>query len=320
MEEEINNYDNRLVLDNLDKLNELVVFLMNIVGNIIDKEICLDINKLTRMDINEKKKIINDFFRLLKIDFKLDTLINNGTILVENIKVNEDDDLYDALTGFTYLDEFDNKHIDVNDTNYLIDSKVWIHEIFHYLNLLDVNEVRDLLTEVLSFTMELIYLDYLNNLGYNYEGAFFKFEILENFNNYFEDSLSLIRIFLLYSKYQNVSEELYIKEFEDDNYEPIIHRFKNIIDNELDSLDDNFRYPIACALSIYMYERYKQDNRHIETIMKFNEELNSKSVEECLNIIGIKSFNDIKIALDIKEIEQSNIISFYDSGDEAWTR
>ena len=66
------------------------------------------------------------------------------------------------------------------------DSIIWVHEISHYRNQppLFRGEVNDTLTELLAFTYEFIYTDYLEQIGYEEEGKKFKIEEYKNLHTF----------------------------------------------------------------------------------------------------------------------------------------
>ena len=94
----------------------------------------------------------------------------------------------------------EHKAINVYNNTLITDSIIWVHEISHYRNQppLFRGEVNDILTELLAFTYELIYTDYLEQIGYEEEGKTFKIEEYKRLHTFIKKGYYIVRIFLLY--------------------------------------------------------------------------------------------------------------------------
>ncbi len=284
----------KIIFENLKDLKEL--FLL-VERNLIDlykmyKNENLDYNKVIKINFNEKIEIINNFYHDLGIDFDVNKLINDGTfdIFALNIDslINNDGALTDGRQG-----EADNHfYISVFNSTLLTDAIIWVHEISHYRNdSLGIEpEIRRLLTEALAFTYEYIFIDYLDKIGYEYEGVLFKLNETKSLFRIIYDCYYVMNFLITYDTFGKISKENYLKLFSNNSYEDDFKRFMYIIDNI--PIREIIQYSIAVPLAIYMYEEYKKDNSFILKIEKLNESVKFKSLAECLNVINIVNYNE----------------------------
>ena len=344
-EKDINNFfikyyssyykEDNLIYDNIKVLKEIMLFTYQHLGNYIEnnKEET-DWNKIKKSTFIEYAPIIDKFYKELNININLNELIENGTIdlytrsLEELIEVKGK-----CLNGFN---DYEGKYktVYIYNNGLITDSITLVHELSHYRNQPDIkrNQVNNLFTEALAFTEELIYLDYIDNLGYTYESNIFKHRIIETFYYIIVDTYPLVKLHLLYNEIGKISKEDYELLFKMNDYDNIINTFKEIIKDTktninnfdkdilnnkeiMDKLNDNFisdiMYILAAPLSIYMYEEYKKDNNFINNIKLLNDTLmnnntNDKTVVECLNIIGLSNYKDESLN-KIKEAYKSYI-------------
>lgn len=290
----------KIIFENLKDLKEL--FLL-VERNLIDlykmyKNENLDYDKVFKISFNEKIEIINNFYHDLGIDFDANKLINDGTF-ESNSNSTQEDELTHGSAGVH------NSHYYINIPNntLLTDAIIWVHEISHYRNdSLGIEpEIRRLLTEALAFTYEYIFIDYLDKIGYEYEGIEYKLEETKNLFRIIYDCYYVMNFLITYDTFGKISKENYLKLFSNNSYEDDFKRFMYIIDNIL--IREIIQYSIAVPLAIYMYEEYKKDNSFILKIEKLNESVKSKSLAECLNVINIVNYNENGL-LDSQNIEK----------------
>ena len=283
----------------------------------------IDWAKISKADFLEKERIINDFYKSLKVDFNMEEIINNGTFEVFTHSLEEAFNNHDYFLcgkcGKCGNDPiFDS--IVVNNNGLVTDAIVWVHEITHYRNSSKIirTEISDLLTESISFAYELIFLDYIEKLGYKYEAAALRNSIFYSLFYHTYNSYFGIQLLTVYQQFGIINEENYTLMYSKEvPYDLVLEEFVSIFnDNDKDILFF-IQYGLANALSFYMYNEYQKDNSFINKIEKLNNAIEDLSLEECLNIIGIVDFYENGLAdmqnLDkIKEsIEQvkANIIA-----------
>ena len=323
-------YDNKKIFfDNLAVIYFLSDTFIDDIGEYFDKgEFSINWSSISNADFITNKDLINNFYKYLNINFNMDDVINDGTFnltITDKEKVIKEG-LEDYLIDGTniYLD-FNNKSIDVYNNGIITDSVIWIHELTHYRNQEDDgrSDECDLLSETISFTYELIYLDYLEKLGYNKDVSNFRYDKVRNHE--FSNVIAcwyISQLLILYNEVGDISKESYEYFYEDDNYENIINhfiyfildneRFKNNVDKEK-LIFDILEYSLASTLSIYLYIEYKKNNKFIEKIEEFNEFINDVSLEESLVSIGFNNSieNGIFNEENLEKIK-NNLVLFRD--------
>lgn len=313
--------EDNLIYDNMKIFREIILLLYKQLGSyIINNTRQINWNKIKKSTFIEYAPIIDNFYKELNININLNELIENGTIDLYSRAIEE---LIEAkgkcLNGVNEYED-DHKAIYIYNNGLITDSITLVHEISHYRNQPDIkrNQINNLFTEALAFTEELIYLDYISELGYTYESNIFKHRIIETFYYIIVDTYPLVKLHLLYNEIGNISEENYEMLFKFNDYDQIINTFKEIIKDtktninnfDKDIIEDkeimhklrtdfinDLLYTVAAPLSIYMYEEYKKDNNFINNIKQLNDiimnnDKNNKTVVECLNIIGLSNYND----------------------------
>lgn len=321
--------DKNLAFDKINDILSLVSFLKYQICGFIQNNIPnFEYSKFTKANEEEKLKIINNFYKYIGTSFRL-----NETILkdynIEHINPDEyieNDDVSTLInkigSGVSYFDE--HKVVDVYDSGMLYDSITWIHESRHYRNQPDGerSQISYVLTESVSFAEELIYTDYLESLGYNYESYISKYDTFSNFSVFLEDAYPMMKMLSVYVNSGEISKPNYEKSFPDDEYENSIDETLTLLTEDAQDFFNLIRYSVASALSIYMYIEYKKDKSFMKKIDEFENAINYQSLNDCLSIIGIneinkESINKIKLSLDefkkeISRIIETHTIELYD--------
>lgn len=295
--------ENKIFLNNLKNIYILISFLYDNLEKLdIDTK---DLRNTTRKDYVEKTQLINDFYKSLGINFKVNDIEKNGTLNI--LETNEPIDATSQLTygnnnyifyerrSFNFKTKEDNiisrnyhKAINVYNNGLLIDSIIWVHEISHYKNQPKEkrHEVNDILTELIAYTEELLYIDYLENIGYEEEAKIFKIMEYQNLYNILNFSYYIIKITLLYYLLGSVNKENYLLLYkEDKNYNKVLELF-NKRKNDIRLC---YHYSIA-IISLYNYIEYKKDKSFLENLKRLNKEIMNYniSLENALKIINLK--------------------------------
>lgn len=295
--------ENKIFLNNLKNIYILISFLFNNLEKLdIDTK---DLRNTTRKDYVEKTQLINDFYKSLGINFKVNDIEKNGTLNI--LETNEPIDATSQLTygnnnyilcerrSFNFKTKEDNiisrnyhKAINVYNNGLLIDSIIWVHEISHYKNQPKEkrHEVNDILTELIAYTEELLYIDYLENIGYEKEAKIFKIMEYQNLYSILNFSYYIIKITLLYYLLGSVNKENYLLLYkEDKSYNKALELF-NKGKNDIRLC---YHYSIA-IISLYNYIEYKKDKKFLENIKRLNKEIMNYniSLENALKIINLK--------------------------------
>lgn len=295
--------ENKIFLNNLKNIYILISFLYNNLEKLdIDTK---DLRNTTRKDYVEKTQLINDFYKSLGINFKVNDIEKNGTLNI--LETNEPKDATSQLTygnnnyifyerrSFNFKTKEDNiisrnyhKAINVYNNGLLIDSIIWVHEISHYKNQPKEkrHEANDILTELIAYTEELLYIDYLENFGYEEEAKIFKIMEYQNLYSILNFSYYIIKITLLYYLLGSVNKENYLLLYkEDKSYNKALELF-NKGKNDIRLC---YHYSIA-IISLYNYIEYKKDKSFLENLKRLNKEIMNYniSLENALKIINLK--------------------------------
>lgn len=295
--------ENKIFLNNLKNIYILISFLYDNLEKLdIDTK---DLRNTTRKDYVEKTQLINDFYKSLGINFKVNDIEKNGTLNI--LETNEPIDATSQLTygnnnyifyerrSFNFKTKEDNiisrnyhKSINVYNNGLLIDSIIWVHEISHYKNQPKEkrHEVNDILTELIAYTEELLYIDYLENIGYEEEAKIFKIMEYQNLYSILNFSYYIIKITLLYYLLGSVNKENYLLLYkEDKSYNKALELF-NKGKNDIRLC---YHYSIA-IISLYNYIEYKKDKSFLANLKRLNKEIMNYniSLENALKIINLK--------------------------------
>ena len=310
--------ENKIFLNNLKNIYILISFLYDNLEKLdIDTK---DLRNTTRKDYVEKTQLINDFYKSLGINFKVNDIEKNGTLNI--LETNEPIDATSQLTygnnnyifyerrSFNFKTKEDNiisrnyhKSINVYNNDLLTDSIIWVHEISHYKNQPKEkrHEVNDILTELIAYTEELLYIDYLENFGYEEEAKIFKIMEYQNLYSILNFSYYIIKITLLYYLLGSVNKENYLLLYkEDKSYNKALELF-NKGKNDIRLC---YHYSIA-IISLYNYIEYKKDKSFLENLKRLNKEIMNYniSLENALKIINLKldreSLNKILVRINI---------------------
>ena len=295
--------DNILLFDNMQNIYNLIAFLYYNM-----QELGIEYPNLRegqRTSVAEVEKLIDDFYKKIGINFKFNEIIKDGTFNIIKTTYPKKANICELTHGNNnYIrvivddgkrkEVTEHKAINVYNNTLITDSIIWVHEISHYRNQppLFRGEVNDILTELLAFTYELIYTDYLEQIGYEEEGKTFKIEEYKRLHTFIKKGYYIVRIFLLYFLLGEVSQENYKFLYKKDkDYEYALKSFDIEI---IRRKDKNFIFTILFysvgIISIYNYVEYKKNPKFLEKIEKLNQELmnDNISLEDTLKIIDIK--------------------------------
>ena len=298
---------NKLLFSNLGNIYSLITFLCCNI-EVLDME-TPDLSCRTRKGLVEKLKLIEGFYKSMKIDFNIEDIVKNGTFNI--ISTNNPDEatfskIYSGNNNYTiteesYTDSKTNqkiitykeyhKTINVYNNDLVTDSIIWVHEISHYRNQPSIKrgEVNDILTELVAFTEELIYIDYLKRVGYEEEANMFAVADYNNFYYFLTRSYYIIRIVLLYYSLGEISKESYKMLYgKDEDYKKSLNIFFKEIQVNRKSIFTLLYYSVG-AISMYNYTEYKKDPTFFAKVQELNNALltNSASLENSLKIINI---------------------------------
>lgn len=286
--------NNSFVFDEIENLWNLI----NYISNKYEKFCYVHIDKktsYTKLDEKECIKLAQNFFDNHHINLNINELIQNGTIILKKKDSEKTDDFYySTLDGSSYYDENNNRKLVVVMEGTIFDCAILIHEIMHYRNQPNGkrNFVNDLITESLSYVMELIFFEDLLDSVYNTDRSL-HFRLFEKLMYIYAYRIYYIyKIILLYKREDDISKEKYDKIFIDGKYEQALEKFEEYVSKKRSVLRDTWMI-IGLPLAIYMLDEYKKNKNFFELIEQMNIDINEKSIEECLSIININSREEL---------------------------
>ncbi len=288
--------NNTLLFDNLPTFFDLIVFLIdNIEEFVLKDKRPIDFNKVSSASISEKITLLQNFYNYIKVPFDINDVINNGSLDIKTISLEEAIEKNLIFRGFCEADKKTNHtSINVHNTDLITDLFVWVHEITHYRNMTPkANEINHPLTEAISFTYELIMLDYLSSEGYTYEAATYQYEFIRNAHAFLYQAYYTVKLFNLYNSLGDITIDNYKTLYGyDDDYDKCLETFLEVICENNKAIFNELWYSLAFALSTYMYIEFEKDPSFITSIESLNERIKSKSISECLQTIHLTGYNE----------------------------
>lgn len=297
-EKEINEFLNKfflhyhqrrpLLFENIKEIYTLISYLNDNMEPLELEDI--DFREGTEATLEEKIQLIEDFYKSIGVPFNFNKIIEAGTF--EIIRTNPIYDILDyELTRGCNNYNGEHKSIEVYNNGLLTDSIIWVHEISHYRNQTDEGrgQVNSLLTELLAFTESFVYVDNLEKQGYKKDAIAFKISEYKNFYNVVKVAYLSVRIYLLYFLLGEISKENYKYLYrEDETYEKALNVFENLKEQDQDAIFTIIWYSIG-TISMYNYERYKEDNNYVEKLKELNDKIQTNiTLEEILKIMDIR--------------------------------
>ena len=276
------------IYDNIDSIFELI-------KKIDCKKVQVEKIALNqRIDEATSIKYAQQFLDELNIDFDIEQKIRDNTI-----KFIDDDS--GNVSGNSFYDVKGGKRlITVNKKKDLSMSAVLVHEIIHYVNQPKDNNrnyVSDYLTEAVSYSYELIFLDRFLKSDYKDDALsimqLIPYLVKRNAFLAFSPTLS-IKLYKENNKVENKKVEKYLS-FENYKNEMVDFIMRNSI------LPNYVWNVIGCSYAISNFINYKKDSSFADKILELNNSINDKSLSECLNIIGLEKLDDDKPVNSIDE-------------------
>ena len=276
-------YKNTLYIKNINFFNSFSMILCNVqLPNLEKKVPYLTIDEIYSLVIRFLNK---KFPSLLPIYINL---INTESFILD----------VDCKSKYAYTKIMNNKRmIVVPNWNNLLTALNIVHEFNHYLNAEETgwNSIASFLTEGLSISFEIEFLDYLKEYE-NYDESFIKDIKLSRLEEAKENSFDVYFIGLLISFYESYKSIKYenIKEFIDD--EKLYNEYCIYILKKYKTIKDiNAHIECNKIFGIFL-SFYKAEVNSEERFIKLNRQLLNNNIN-CLNEIDldINDENFIKV-------------------------
>ena len=252
-----------------------------------------------KMNALDTFKLVKDFYEIYhKGELKtIEELFNDGIFNIYYLDELKDEQIYIDDNEHRFRQSYRNGVCSINlplEGN-INDFAPVIHEIRHQLNC--PNEGRslenDMLTEALSIFDEIIGLDFLGESIEKDEPN----KIKQNYISYLVNEFGYVYFI---SKLVNLKERLGYINIENYNMLYAGEKFNDKAANNCDYIceklktfknikaDEVSQYTFGVFLSLFMYDKYKQDNSYLDKVKKLNMALkNNENIAACLRLVDI---------------------------------
>ena len=288
---------NSFILDTIEDLWNLTNYIIGKYRDFCNYNIDKN-TTYTNMTKEDTITLVKHFLSSHDINLKLKKLIEDGVLMLEN-DVFETKDVNNFFNckkdGFSHYDKDNKKIMFINMENTIFDGATMVHELMHYRNQPDNkrNFISDLLTEALSYGVELIFFEDLKDTIYH-EDRSLHFKLFEKLMyNYMYRIRYIYKIILLYKRTKDINEDLYNEIFDDGDYE-ITMKYFDLYVQQRECILQNTWMVIGLPLAIYILEEYKKDHNFFNSVELFNSSLNTKSLDDCLRALKINNQDDLK--------------------------
>lgn len=300
---------NKILFDNMQNIYTFICYFYRYMEYVYIEP--LDIRNDLKNDVCSAEMLIDKFYKSINDSFRFNDVISNGTFDI--IKTNSSNNTLDYELSFgnnnyRIINDKVHKTINVYNNGLITDTIIWVHELSHYRNQPSEKrgEVNDILTELLAFTEEFLYIDYLENNGYKSTAINYKIIEYNNLLNNICNSYYAVRIYLLYYLLGEVSRDNYIYLYGDDgNYEKSLEAFISEKEKQQTAIFRMLYYSVG-LISLYNYIEYKKNNVFLNRIEMLNKAIlnDNISLEDALDMINIRLDKE---SLD-KILENINIL------------
>lgn len=299
-EEKINEYFNALfskryqkyslLFNNLEALSKSQLFLEKKLESAYEMTNFAKEN-LTKMDFLECIELAKQFYHDMGIDYDIEKLVQNGTI---DINVPENSEII-INSGFT---TFKQNHIglSVNYNNSISDATVLVHELAHARGMEPIfYKTYDFFTETMAFTEQYIFIEYLNNMGYNKDLNILKSKNYRSLWRFNYSAYSILMLLEVYNTLGKVSLEnckfLY-DNISNEDYQKSVDNVFGYLSKPLYKLLQPIYYSIAYMHAPYMLEKYKENPNFINKIKYLTENLAKLEIKDFFEIIDLTTNQD----------------------------
>lgn len=285
-----------IIFDNLFLFYRIAKEVEETLNPYFKNGISFDINTLTKMTLKDKIKLVKKYFQDHSIEFDIDQYIIDGTIaFIDYNQIESDFDYFyigNCARGNMRPENNRKKFvIDVCENGLVSDIPTLIHEISHFRDEPKVrrNQVSDLLTETLAYAETYISADYLYKLGYMCDAQF----VLKGEGNALyhiaKNIKKILKLFLVYMEFGNVSKESYQYYFENtkEEFNDYAENMTFLTEHPNIDIEYEILHLLGLYLASFLLEEYKKDHSYMQTIIKLHEEINQRDFLTCIRMMGL---------------------------------
>lgn len=283
---------NTFILDYIEYLWSLVNYIEKKYKNLYEElHFSMNYSKLSK---NGVIKLVDEFYKSHNIDLNVYDLINQDILCIKTEEKEKDAFFETKHDGESFYDENNNKRIIIKLEGTIFDAAVIIHELSHYRNQPDGkrNFISDLFTEALAYANELIFFEDLKDTKYLKDRNLHFTGIMFLMYSYAYNIHYIHKMIMLYKKENNITKLLHKKLFKTDDYDAMLYDFEKYVSQNRFVVRDTW-FVIGLPLAIYMLEEYMKDKNFFNRLEKFNNDINEKSLWECLKSINVNGMDDL---------------------------
>lgn len=258
------------------------------------KRIEINPNAMTRVSVLETIALVKKFYQELQIPFDIEKYITNGEIGF--------DDTFAVREG--HHESYPHNTVNTTHQGRITDALVLVHELSHHRDMGKQNTyARELLTESLATTDELIFAKYLEENGYREESISYQKYLYYCFYHMFQNFCPLLKAIYLFGQLGSIAKENYKTIFQTETgYEEMIATLENIEDLSKERVSLYGGYGIAVYLGTYLSASYEEtkDYSVLERLHQMEKELNI-DIAQCLDAMGLDDINPFELIQYIKK-------------------
>jgi hypothetical protein len=285
--------EDKLVFNNLNIFYELCQMILSSFAEAkINDCDCFDISKFHKTSFIEDNNLVQAFYQKHNINFDFNKIISNGTLEYKYIDEPSFED-NNGVNGYRHH----HPYVNVNNNGIISDAVILVHELSHYRNQPESgrSETNDLLTEAIAFAEELIFINYLDNLGYKYEMTYCNKDLIVSAKECAMHSINLYKMLDLYRVFGNLNKDNYKLYYQDDtNYDNDLNALKVTVRNRRYNIYKYAEYVLGYSLGIYMYMEYRKNNTFINNIENLHTQISTDDINDVLAGLNLNGNNIIE--------------------------
>jgi len=232
-------------------------------------------SELSNISLKDSISLAQEYFDKYNFNINVQEQIDKGILHFDEKEkpkkgLNED--------GHNYYDDNGERKCLVHLAHTIIDPVIIVHELLHYQNQpakKDENEARNFLTEIVSYSNELIFADYLMKEKGIKEAKIIFFQDENSALQICSQLYDVYRFINIYKENGIVDYNVYKKSY-NRGYDLMLKLFDEYASTipNINSSTWNF---LGYMLGTYSYEEYKKDPQFLNKINKLNDSMNNKS-------------------------------------------
>lgn len=301
--------DSPIFYNNIEKCFDINCNFIKIISphlEILKKEI--DFTKMTKVTFQEIIDIVDKFYRDVNIPFNVNKSINDGTIdfNYSDLVFDDSEDYNSKLTSIIDGVMFpDDMTVDVSHSGLISGAVTLVHELSHLRDTnKEKNHLENIFTESLAITDELIFLDYLQNLGYDYDAISIRNLLFYLYFYTANKAIDFLAALVLFERTGSLKLKDYQDLFKNDKgYEDMLNTIQIYKEKKI-NIEKDCRYIFGSCLAVTLFYRWKQDNSFMQNLVDIHNTKYQVNSMDILNKMGFYSFGYDEIDLLVDNLKR----------------